>query len=344
MSIKKPPATRAGQDWATPEVVEFLGISRQAVNKRVQSRTMLGYRAGRSTRFPAWQFDRKTRQVFPEAAELLTAFAPGADPREVDDWVRTPHHDLGATPLTLLLSPDTKQGVLDLARRAAAAGGGEGGGGATPSASPLLARIRAQLGGEQMTAQTAILLAAAELFARKGPAQVSLRSVAAEAGVPYSLIYRFYRTKDKLLASVLALIVTQSGRYLHDQPDAYAAIANSFGVDSGQWGHMLSWAILDGVPPSRLFSDELRAGGYRRQIETLWDDPHPPRVRTQFDPRVLASLIQLVGASWAAHEPYLSALAGDDMPDAAAQTAEVIEMLQVLAYACRPTGGDTSGR
>lgn len=345
MSTERPSARRAEEDWSTPQVVELLGISRQAVNKRVQARTLLGYRDGRSTRFPSWQFDPETGQPVPEVAELLTAFGEAVGPRDADRWLRTKHPELGVPPLTLLLAPDTKQTVLDLARKAAPTDVPAAGCDTAPSRSPLLERIRAQVGGDDMNAQTAILLAAAELFAWKGPAQVSLRSVAAAADVPYSLIYRYYGTKDSLLASVMALIVTHSGRFLYDQPDAYSAIANSFGVDSGQWGRMVSWAILDDVPPTRLFRGELRSGGYRKQIETLWENPSPPRVRRNFDPRVLASLIQLVGACWAAHEPYLSKLAGDDMPDPAAQTAEVIEMLQMLAYACRPQddGGDAAG-
>lgn len=182
----------------------------------------------------------------------------------------------------------------------------------------------------------AILAAAAELFAARGPAQVSLRAIAAEAGVPYSLIYRFYRTKEELVARVMELFVVAGRRAVADEADIYDAIGNAFVVDSGWFGQMIVWAIADKTAPDRLMRGDSRSGAYRAQIEEMWADPHPPRVRGDFDPRVLASIVQLMALSWDMIEPYLTALAGPGMPAAADQRAEVIELLKLLVYAARP--------
>ncbi|MGM0930530.1 MAG: helix-turn-helix domain-containing protein [Actinomycetota bacterium] len=251
------------------------------------------------------------------------------------EWMISWHLELGGTPARQLVEPETRQAVLELAHRSRdemrVADGEE----SVLARSGVLELLRGQRADEH-NAQTAILLVAAELFSRHGPAKVSLRSVAAAAGVPYSLIYRFYRTKEKLLLSVMELLVRSGGRSLSEEPDAYTAIANTFDADAGQWDRMVSWAILEGTNPTDLFSGGFEAGGYRKHIEHLWDAPHPPAVRERFNSRVVASLIMMVSGAWASHEPYLTAVSGEGMPDAAAQKAEIIELLQLLVWAARP--------
>lgn len=167
---------------------------------------------------------------------------------------------------------------------------------------------------------------------------MTLREIAAAADVSYGLIYRFYRTKENLLVAVMELLVTYGGERLSGEEDAYAAIENSFGadIDAGQFGRMLTWSLFEGTRPDRLLGGVRSRGGYRSQIDTLWDDPAEPRVRTEFDSRVLASLIALVGAVWDLYEPYLTVLG--DYPDRSREDVrqEVADMLKVLIYATRP--------
>ncbi len=184
-------------------------------------------------------------------------------------------------------------------------------------------------------AQSAILWAAAELFAVHGPAQVSLRAVAAEAGVSYGLIYRFYRSKENLLSRVVELLVEAGNRHVAAQPDIYTAIDATFGADEGRWGRMVSWAVLDGVSPADFFRN-VRGGGYRRQVEELWADPVPPNIRARFDPHVIAELLSLVNEFWTINEPYLGVVVGPDSPPPEERRAQVIEALQLLVWASRP--------
>jgi AcrR family transcriptional regulator len=66
---------------------------------------------------------------------------------------------------------------------------------------------RAPRGPDQV--RRATLSAATELFARRGVAAVSVREVAATAGVNPSLVHRYVGGKDQLLAAVLADLVEQ---------------------------------------------------------------------------------------------------------------------------------------
>jgi AcrR family transcriptional regulator len=92
---------------------------------------------------------------------------------------------------------------------------------------------------------TAVLDAAAELFADRGPAATSIREVAARSGVNHGLVYRHFGTKEELVAAVLDHVSEQVNQ----------AIAGS-GADTQahaerQW-RVLAHTILDGYPVGRM--------------------------------------------------------------------------------------------
>ncbi|WP_336882527.1 TetR/AcrR family transcriptional regulator [Rhodococcus globerulus] len=333
-------AVSADDVWTTPQAAKFLGISRQAINKRVQNRKMLGYSGGGVTLFPVWQFDVENGGIRPEIPEFLAAFDEQIEPHTIAQWSITRIDESDRTPAELLLCPDTKDDALRLAGTCAADPVGEN---FTPAAESSVPRAGKEVAewtpsrAGSTGAQHAILLAAADLFSRKGPAKVTLREIAAAANVSYGLIHRFYRTKENLSVAVMELLVTYGGERLSDEEDAYAAIENSFGadIDAGQFGRMLTWSIFEGTRPDRLLGG-VRSRGYRSQIDALWDNPVEPQVRAEFDSNVLASLIALVGAVWDLYEPYLTELA--DNPDRSREDVrqEVTDMLKVLVYATRP--------
>ncbi|BDE57790.1 TetR family transcriptional regulator [Rhodococcus hoagii] len=333
-------AASAADVWTTPQVAEFLDISRQAINRRVQSRKMLGYPGDGVTIFPVWQFDLENGRVRSEVPEFLAAFDKVIEPHTIAQWSITRIDGSEWTPVDLLLSQDSKEDALRLA--------GEYVAGPVDVRSAPDAESSPERAGKEIAewtpsragstgAQHAILLAAADLFSRKGPAKVTLREIAAAADVSYGLIYRFYRTKENLLVAVMELLVTYGGERLSEEDDAYAAIENSFGadIDAGQFGRMLTWSIFEGTRPDRLLGG-VRSRGYRSQIDALWENPVEPQVRAEFDSNVLASLISLVGAVWDLYEPYLTELA--DNPDRSREDVrqEVTDMLKVLIYATRP--------
>ncbi|WP_024793981.1 TetR/AcrR family transcriptional regulator [Tomitella biformata] len=334
-------ALSADDVWTTPQAAEFLNISRQAINKRVQNRKMLGYPGIGVTLFPVWQFDLENRRVHPAVPELLTAFDEDIEPHTIARWSITRIDESGRTPAELLLSPDTK---LDALRLASTCDPGpveeilaEAAESSVKRADENVAEWTPSRAGST-GAQHAILIAAADLFSRKGPAKVSLREIAAEADVSYGLIHRFYRTKENLLVAVMELLVSYGGDRLSGEHDAYAAIENSFGadVDAGQFGRMLTWSIFEGTRPDRLLGG-VRSRGYRAQIDALWENPVEPQVRPEFDSNVVASLLALVGAVWDLYEPYLTELADNPSRGREDVRQEVTDILKILVFATRPS-------
>ncbi len=106
--------------------------------------------------------------------------------------------------------------------------------------------------------QESILAAAAELFAERGPAAVSLRAVAGRAGVNYGLVHRHFGTKDALLRRVLR-------READELVEAIAADARN-GVPLAvtltlhdQLVRSLARAALDGVDVGAVWSERPEA-------------------------------------------------------------------------------------
>ncbi|WAL46181.1 TetR/AcrR family transcriptional regulator [Rhodococcus pyridinivorans] len=333
-------AAFADDVWTTPQVASFLGISRQAINKRVRSRKMLGYAGDGVTLFPLWQFDTETHTIHPEVPEFLAAFDEDIEPAAIALWAITKVDGFDRTPVELLLDPETKDDALRLAGTCTTD--------AIEEHPALQAEPAPEVAEKKVAewrptrpgasgAQEAILRAAADLFARKGPAKVTLREVAAEADVSYGLIHRFYRTKENLLVAVMELLVGYGGDRLTAEKDAYDAIDNSIGadLDAGQFGRMLMWSIFEGIEPDRLLG-EARSRGYRQHIEALWKNPTPPKIRDEFDPSVVAALLGVVGSVWDLYEPYMIELSDNRWRSRHDLRREVSDLLKLLVYAARP--------
>ncbi|MDS1116545.1 helix-turn-helix domain-containing protein [Gordonia westfalica] len=340
MDTSGEPADSADGTWTTPQVADFLGISRQAINKRVRNRKMLGYAGNGSTLFPTWQFDLEHKEIRAEVPEFLAAFDETVEPTTIANWSITRSRESGRSPVDLLLSAESHEDAIRLASAYSPSDAEEHAAAAVDSAAPRTGKqiaAWAPSSARANKAQHAILLAAADLFSRKGPAKVTLREVAAAADVSYGLIHRFYRTKENLLVAVMELLVSYGGERLSGEEDAYAAIENSFGadVDSGQFGRMLMWSIFEGTPPDRLLGG-VRAGGYLSQIDALWEKPAAPKIRSEFDSSVVAALVGLVASVWDLYEPYLTELQDGSWRDSDDIRAQVTELLQLLVYASRP--------
>jgi hypothetical protein len=113
----------------TTNVAMLLGITRQAVHKKVKAHALFGVAGRGITWFPSWQFDipkQHVRHVVPALlAQWAKAGPDGADiwdPLAVLSWAGTPQQELGEqTPEEWIASAKEDQPVLDAAYRAAKA-------------------------------------------------------------------------------------------------------------------------------------------------------------------------------------------------------------------------------
>jgi TetR/AcrR family transcriptional regulator, repressor for neighboring sulfatase len=100
-----------------------------------------------------------------------------------------------------------------------------------------------------------LVAAATELFAARGPDGVSLREIAAHAGLNYGLIHQYVGSKDELLRLVIARSTsTTAARFAQaaDVGEALELLQGPVGVDRPAYPRLLAWAILQGRDPREL--------------------------------------------------------------------------------------------
>jgi excisionase family DNA binding protein len=115
--------SRLGPMLETGEVCEQLGVTRQAVAKAVDAGRLIALPAGRTRRFPAWQFAFGAEtQIRHEVAEIVTAFQEGypeVRPNHIASWAMTSQPELkDMTPSAWLEEAGPREPLLDAARRA----------------------------------------------------------------------------------------------------------------------------------------------------------------------------------------------------------------------------------
>lgn len=122
----------------------------------------------------------------------------------------------------------------------------------------------------------AILDAAERLFAASGPADISLRSVAREAGVNYGLVHRHFGTKDELLERLLERYAERWTAQLDAVPDYRTALDTLFGgdVDTGAYLRVLAWMLV-----SDRTKDAVEAPRRHARLDLLVDLDHAPSTR-----------------------------------------------------------------
>jgi TetR/AcrR family transcriptional regulator, repressor for neighboring sulfatase len=111
-------------------------------------------------------------------------------------------------------------------------------------------RTRVARGGHRPSGRQevreALLNAAQKLIATRGPARVTLREIADEAGVNFGLVYQYLGTRDELLRAVYQRVARRSAlRFepIDRLPDAVAAMMS---VPDDSIARIMAWAILDG--------------------------------------------------------------------------------------------------
>lgn len=108
-----------------------------------------------------------------------------------------------------------------------------------------------------------IIDATLSLWSAKGPAEVSLRAIAARAGVNYGLVYRHFRTKEAVIRAAMDRVVARSLMYTRDCTDLVDAMDSVLPRSTGAHARLLAWAILqyfvdDILPAEDPFLQRLR--------------------------------------------------------------------------------------
>lgn len=142
----------------------------------------------------------------------------------------------------------------------------------------------------------AVLTAAAELFAQRGPAAVSIKDVAERSGVNHGLVFRHFGTKENLVGAVLddqSLRLAEMLRADGSSPERDAAIDRAWRVTAR--------ALLDGYSVAEL---QTAFPNITRLIEDLQGS------RDRVDAQLTAAHAVALELGWRLFGPFISTATG----------------------------------
>ena len=171
-------------------------------------------------------------------------------------------------------------------------------------------------------------------FAARGPDGVSLREIAAHAGLNYGLIHQYVGSKDELLRLVIAHSTsTTAARFAQaaDVGEALELLQGPVGADRPAYPRLLAWAILQGRDPRELAGP---SPALPKLIAMLPERPPRPAAPTETrptvprpidladDPRLRAAAVAALTLGWSLFGTFVSHAAGlDDVAPAEAHAA-----------------------
>lgn len=197
------------------------------------------------------------------------------------------------------------------------------------------------LTGRERTVQ-ALVRSATELFAARGPAAVSLREVAAHAGVNFGLIHQYIGTKDDLLRLAFRSASENAASRYADAASLSAAVDQLMRPTAtpSPYVRMLAWALLEGHEPTELLGRSPALASLRQ----LLGDHNAGEIEGDGDvddPRVRVAAVTALALGWSLFNGFVrSAVDLDDV--AADDVAQAVNTLakQLLVIGDQPATRD----
>ena len=173
-----------------------------------------------------------------------------------------------------------------------------------------------------------ILLAAAELFGEHSPSAVSLRSIAARAGVNYGLIHHYFKTKEAILAELLRRASATGAASIADTKTIDEALDRLVLSDAARnYTNMLAWAMLGETDPRRLVTPSAAMTYLSAVIERQLLDNGV----TGTDPKIATAMLVSAVLGWRFFRPFITVGAQLDDRDEQQVAADVRAAIQSAA-------------
>jgi TetR/AcrR family transcriptional regulator, repressor for neighboring sulfatase len=172
------------------------------------------------------------------------------------------------------------------------------------------------VGREEVAA--AVLDAAADLFAERGPAATSIRDIAARSKVNHGLVFRHFGTKEQLVGAVLNHLGATAVK--HRETRAPAAE-----MERALDRHLrvMARALLDGYPAGQLQTQFPGVALLLDQVRQSHSDDR--------DARLAAANAVALQMGWRLFEPFLKSAAGlDDITDAELKQSIGAEIARIV--------------
>ena len=164
----------------------------------------------------------------------------------------------------------------------------------------------------------AILTAAADLFAERGPAATSIRDIAARSKVNHGLVFRHFGTKEQLVGAVLDHLSTNMSTLLDSGAPA-DAVERAIDLQM----QVVARALLDGYPAGQLQKSFPNVAKLLDRVRARHDSDSSARL-------AMANALAMQ-FGWRLFESFLRSAAGiDDMTDADLRQVVNTEVARIL--------------
>lgn len=164
----------------------------------------------------------------------------------------------------------------------------------------------------------AILAAATDLFAERGPAATSIRDIAARANVNHSLLFRHFGTKEQLIGAVLDHLGADVGALLSAGAPA-AELDRALDLQM----RVMARSLLDGYPAGQL---QTRFPAIAALLDSLL-----PRHDDKTEARRAVANALALQFGWRLFAPILRSATGiDELTDAELRLAATAEAARML--------------
>jgi AcrR family transcriptional regulator len=164
----------------------------------------------------------------------------------------------------------------------------------------------------------AILEAATDLFAERGPAATSIRDIAARSNVNHGLVFRHFGTKEQLVGAVLDHLGANLSELLGT--DAPAGVLDS-SLDRQM--RVMARTVLDGYPAGQLQKRFPNIATLLDGVRPLYDD--------EVDARLAVANALALQFGWRLFAPILRSATGiEDLTDAELRHAVGAEVQRIL--------------
>jgi TetR/AcrR family transcriptional regulator, repressor for neighboring sulfatase len=177
-------------------------------------------------------------------------------------------------------------------------------------------------GREEVAA--AILDAATDLFAKRGPAATSIRDIAAASKVNHGLIFRHFGTKEQLVGAVLDHLGVTTTELLQNDPSAPGS-GSEEETERALDRHMrvMARTLLDGYPAGKL---QTRFPGAVQMLDRIRPSHGSGRDGDRSARLAVANAVALQ-LGWRLFAPFLRSAAGlEDLADDELRQAVTAEM------------------
>jgi len=176
----------------------------------------------------------------------------------------------------------------------------------------------------------AILQATEKLLPKHNPTDISLRQIAEAANVNYSLIHRYFGTKESVIMAAHERILDRIGEQFSavERLDGNIGVLFKINRENASRRILLARAMLDGADP-HLIRHHFPI--MHQLIELLKKKKSKTKHSSEYDAETLAAFFAGSTLGWFFFEPFLLASTGLDKKDKKKVHRQITEMLEKTA-------------